>query len=503
MTDAQTQTSLLAAEMVLCREDPLRFVVFAFSWGKGELTAHRGPRVWQRQVLMDIGARLRAGASTDAAIKLAVASGNGVGKSALVAWLVLWALSTREDARVVVTANTGKQLENKTWPELLTWHRRLFNRDWFLATATALYSADPTHARTWRADAIAWSETNTEAFAGLHNQGRRIVLVFDEASGIDDRIWDVSEGALTDANTEILWLAFGNYTRNVGRFHECFGKFRHRWNSRHIDARTVEGVNQTQIAQWIADYGEDHDFVRMRVTGQCPRVGTVQFISSLVVGSARKRTDPQVLGADPLVIGVDVARFGDDESVIKVRRGRDARTVPAIAFRGLDTMQLVGQLVALIERMGGKRVVDAIFIDETGIGGGVIDRMRQLGYKVIGVNNGATSDASTDEPCHNKGAECWARMREWLIAGAIEDDDALCVQLESRMYGYDADNRITLEKKDDMRKRGLASPDRADALALTFAYPVGTRDDGLSPAVSSRLAQSDYDPMAEMRGTRR
>ncbi len=500
MTTAGQAAGLLAAEMILCRADPLRFVLFAFPWGTGELANHRGPRTWQREVLVLIGQQLRDGNSRAAAIRLAVASGNGVGKSALVSWLTLWALSTREDSRVVVTANTGKQLENKTWPELLTWHRRLINAGWFVPTATALASADPAHTRTWRADAIPWSETNTEAFAGLHNQGRRIVLIFDEASGIDDRIWDTAEGALTDTDTEILWLAFGNYTRNVGRFHECFGKFAHRWNARHIDSRTVEGVNQAQIAQWLADYGEDHDFFRMRVTGQCPRVGTVQFISSLVVAEARKRVMPDVLPSDALVIGVDVARFGDDESAIKVRRGRDARTVPALYFRGVDTMQLVGHLVALITRLGGAAVVDAIFIDETGIGGAVIDRMRQLGYRVIGVNNGAKSDAPTTEPAANKAAECWSRMREWLgTGGAIEDEDQLCMQLESRMYGYDAHNRVTLERKDDMKKRGLSSPDRAEALAYTFAYPVAARSDLGYGAARGAGVVSEYDPMAEMR----
>ena len=129
------------------------------------------------------------------------------------------------DTRIVVTANTDTQLRTKTWPEVTKWLRLLINRDWFKATATAVFSTETRHERLWRADAIPWSEENTEAFAGLHNKGRRVIVIFDEASGISDRIWEVSEGALTDEGTEIIWLAFGNPTRNTGAFASASGAF--------------------------------------------------------------------------------------------------------------------------------------------------------------------------------------------------------------------------------------------------------------------------------------
>ncbi|MGI4798435.1 MAG: hypothetical protein ACRYF2_04065 [Janthinobacterium lividum] len=202
-----------------------------------------------------------------------------------------------------------------------------------------MHSADPERVRTWRIDAVAWSERNVEAFAGLHNQGKRILVVFDEASAIPDVIFETTEGALTDRDTQIVWAAFGNPTRNSGRFTECFGRFKHRWNTRQVDSRTVAITNKQQIAEWIADHGEDSDFVRVRVRGVFPRAGSLQFIGTEMAEAAAASTrEPEALLTDALVIGVDVARFGDDQSVIFFRKGRDARSIPPICLRNIDTM---------------------------------------------------------------------------------------------------------------------------------------------------------------------
>ena len=136
--------------------------------------------------------------------------GHGVGKSALVAWIIVWALATFRDTRGVVTANTAAQLKTKTWPELTKWLRLAVCANWFEITATAIASVEPAHERTWRIDAVPWNLRSTEAFAGLHNQGRRLFVAFDEASAIPDLVWETIEGALTDRDTEILWLATGN-----------------------------------------------------------------------------------------------------------------------------------------------------------------------------------------------------------------------------------------------------------------------------------------------------
>lgn len=307
MTPAEVRMEVLA-DLGRFTHDPLGFVLWAFPWGvEGTpLAGEDGPDEWQRQQLTEIGQRLRA--DPHSPLLDATASGHGIGKSAEVSWLILWATMTHEDTRGVVTANTEGQLRSKTWPELIKWYN-LFQfaclREMFAIEATCLHSTEAGHERTWRFDAIPWSKHNPEAFAGLHNAGKRLVLLFDEASTIDDTIWDTASGALTDADTEILWLAFGNPTRNSGRFRDAIvGRFREQWSHRMIDGRTVKRTNKAQLQRFIATYGEDSDFVRVRVLGQFPRAGSTQFIGSDVVQAARKREPVQLL-SEPVIFGVD------------------------------------------------------------------------------------------------------------------------------------------------------------------------------------------------------
>lgn len=490
----------LIDEIAQFERDPVGFVEFAFPWGEGELAEHDGPMEWQRRVLENI----RDGLSPDHALRLAIASGHGIGKSALVSWIMLWAMSTRVDTIGVVTANTGDQLRLKTWVQLAKWHRLCIIEHWFAVTNKAIFSVDPEHEKTWRIDATTWNESRTEAFAGLHNEGKRILLLYDEASGIPDIIWDVSTGALTDKNTEILWTAFGNPTRNTGRFRECFagGRFAHRWDHQQIDSRQVPITNKEEIADWIADYGEDSDFVRVRVRGIFPRAGSMQFISTEMVERAATVDEVPVTLYDPLIMGVDVQRFGDDKSVIRFRRGRDARTLPPLKFRGLDTMQLAAKVAELNEL----HRPDAIFIDGGGPGGGVVDRCRYLRLPITEVQFGANPDRdqlgqSGAIVYANKRAEMYGTLRDWLPGAMIDDDPELRAELPSVEYGYmmkDGRDAIVLEKKEHMKKRGLASPDDADALALTFAYPVGPTDHSYQFEKRGQFT-SDYDPFARTR----
>jgi hypothetical protein len=372
-------------------------------------------------------------------------------------------MSTRPHLAGVVTANTATQLETKTWRELSVWHKRALNNFWFTWTATKFYQVD--HPETWSISAIPWREEKPEAFAGLHAE--HVLVIYDEASAVADIIWEVSEGATTTPGA--MWFVFGNPTRNTGRFRECWGRFRHRWIQYQVDSRTAKMANQTQIQQWIDDYGEDSDFVRVRVKGEFPRAGSNQFIGSDVVRQAIERPFAHDDGAG-VVLGVDVARFGDDQSVIRHRVGRDARTIKPRKFRGIDTMALTNFVIEEIE----KHKPIATFVDGNGVGGGVVDRLKQLGYNVVEVQFGAK--AADERTYANKRAECWGRMREWLATGMIDNDTALGQDLESPEYGFDNHQRIQLEKKDDMKKRGLASPDDADALALTFAETVRRED---------------------------
>ena len=489
----------LFEEIARFDRDPLGFVLFAFDWGNGELAAYpNGPMQWQRDVLEDI----REGLETGQPVRLVTASGHGIGKSALVSWIIIWALSTCVDTIGVVTANTGDQLRLKTWTELGKWRRLALCGHWFAITSKAIFAADPEHQQQWRIDAITWNETRTEAFAGLHNQGKRIVLLYDEASGIPDVIWDVSTGALTDKDTEILWLCFGNPTRNIGRFREAFpgGKFAHRWKHRQIDSRTVPITNKEEIDGWIKDYGEDSDFVRVRVKGTFPRLGTMQFISSEVVEAAASAgRDPPVTLVDPLVMGVDVARFGDDRTVIRFRRGRDGRTHPVTKLRGKDGIQVAAKVAELWR----KHQPDVIFVDGGGIGATVVDHLRLLRIPFVDVAFGAEADRdpggfASSTIYANKRAEMWGAMREWLAGGMIDDDAELKADLIGVEYGFtikQGRDAIILEKKEHMRSRGLASPDDADALALTFASPVGPADQSAKFEGRSRH-EIDYDPFA-------
>jgi hypothetical protein len=483
----------LVSAILAFAADPLRYVIYAFPWGKGELKDHKGPRAWQREFLVHLGEQLRAGKSNaHKAILEAVSSGHGVGKSALVSWLILWSLSTHEDTRGVVTANTENQLKAKTWAELSKWHRLAINARWFNCTATAIYSVDPRHERTWRFDMVPWSEHKTEAFAGLHNQGRRLVLIFDEASAIPDKIWEVSEGALTDENTEILWCVYGNPTRNTGRFKECFGKRKHRWHGSQIDSEHVEGTNKEQIQKWITDYGEDSDFVRVRVRGMFPLASSLQLISSDTVAEAMRREARSNIG-DPLVMALDIARGGDDNCVFRFRRGLDARSIKPVRIPGSevrDSMRLVGKAADLIEQYKP----DMFFYDGTGVGGPVGDRIAQLGHPVFEVQFGS---ASPDGRAANMRAYMYLKMREWLQkGGAIDADSVLEIDLTSVEYTHNKRDQIILESKESMKSRGLASPDDGDALAMTFAYTVApTFGPGALTGDKGKLLH-EYDPYA-------
>ena len=480
----------LLIELAQFSNDPLGFVLFAFPWGEvGELADYSGPEPWQEKLLHDLGAGIL---SIEEAIALATVlgeeaecnplqfartSGHGIGKSACVAWIILWAISTMEDTKGVVTANTENQLKTKTWAELAKWVRLFIGKDLFKLTATALFSVDPEHEKTWRIDMVPWSEKNTEAFAGLHNKGKRILIMFDEASAIADKIFETTEGALTDKNTQIIWVCFGNPTKNSGRFRECFkgGKFAHRWDSAAIDSREVSITNVAQIDKWIADYGDDHDFVRVRVKGQFPRVDATSFISLEIAREATTRTLPEENYAS-VVLGVDVARFGDDNSIIYPRQGRDARSRQPRVYKGLNTMQLATQVFnAYIEYSAA-----AVFVDGGGVGGGVVDRLMEMGVPVYEVTFGGKSDNhNADDPYLkylNKRAEIWGSMKTWLKRGCIPEsvpmvEDELPTELSGPTYTYAREDYIQLESKKDMKRRGIPSPDLSDALACTFAYP--------------------------------
>lgn len=458
----------LIKETAKFTHDPYTFVKFIYPWGEDALQGERGPRKWQEEFLEKIGDQLRSGKKV---IREAIASGHGIGKSTIVGWLIHWGLSTFPNTRIIVTANTEPQLKTKTWPEIVKWNRLAINSHWFTCEATSIFSNDPSARNNWRCDRVTWNETNPEAFQGLHNKGKRILLLFDEASAIPEKIWEVSLGALTDENTEIIWCVFGNPTRNTGSFRECFGRMGHRWGHTQIDSRTVEGISKTEANQLIEDYGEDSDIARVRVRGMFPNASSLQLIDSDLVSEAMKREERYNFD-DSLIMSLDIARGGDDRCAFVFRRGLDARSIKSIIIPGSevkDSMRLVSKTIELIK----DHKPDYFFYDGTGVGGPVGDRIKQLGHKVIEVQFGA---ASPNLKCANMRSYMYVMLKEWLKSGgAIENKAELEMELTSIEYAHNKKDQLILESKEEMKRRGLASPDYADALAMTFAYPVAPK----------------------------
>jgi hypothetical protein len=357
-------------------------------------------------------------------------------------------------------------LKTKTWAELSKWYQLFIARDLFTLTATALFIAnDPVRAKGWRIDAIPWSKENSEAFAGLHNKGKRLLLIFDEAAGIDDSIWEKADGALTDAKTQIIWCAYGNPTRTTGRFHHACTHAKSRFDYRRVDSRTVRFTNKTEIDAWIKEYGEDSDYVRVKVKGQFPRAGFANFISpELVFQARRRRLELRSHQAYPKIMSVDPARFGDDFSVITVRQGQ--KVLYQKALSGFDGPDLCQHIFDIVKKEGPFM---CIAYDAVGNGADLdssLRRMTGLGAPLVPVTWG--DPAKNDREYFNQRSEAWGKMRTWLETGQIPDDDVLADEICSLDFGNDARFRIQLQSKKDCKKNGGKSPDRADSLALSF-----------------------------------
>lgn len=458
-------------------EDLEAFVLYAFPWGKPNTPLEsRQIRSWQRDELQKITEVIRnnrarmANGQDPVPDQSATVSGRGVGKSTLVAWLTLWNMTCNVGSSTIVTANTEAQLLSKTWPELGNWYTYLINKHWFELAGLSLKPAPwfergvaedlQINPKYYFAQATLWSEENPDAFAGHHNMYGTL-LVFDEASGIPKPIWDVSEGYFTEPVLHRYWQVFSNGRRNEGPFFECFHKFRQFWRRRQLDSRTVEGTDKGVLQKIIDKYGIDSDTARIEVRGMFPQAGSDQFIARDLVVDATTRElvkDPW----SPVIMGVDPARFGDDEMVVRFRQGRDARSFPVLVWKGLDTTQQIARTAEWIEKVNP----DGVCID-SGAGGGLIDGLRALKFVVHEI---AFGGKSTNPRYANKRTEMWAELRDWLPTGCIDDHDDLCSDLPGPKYYFPGTSDVIgLEPKKAMKERGLASPNHGDALALTFA----------------------------------
>jgi hypothetical protein len=477
--DYQSVDVELAEEISQFYADPLGFVKFAYPWGEpGPLERYDGPDEWQAEVLRDLGEKVRErkfdGIIPVAPIREAISSGHGIGKTTLAAWIVDWLISTRPNCKGTVTANTFQQLKTKTWAAIQKWTKLCITSHWFEVTGEQIYKKGAKE--SWFVAAQSCKEENSEAFAGQHAADSTSFYLFDEGSAISDVIFDVAEGGLTDGEPMIFVL--GNCTRSTGKFYRVtHGSERHRWSSRTIDSRNARFTNKDQIAEWIQDYGEDSDFVRVRVRGLPPRASDAQFIDMDRVTAAQRRP-VFTLPDDPLVAGVDFAWGGDDDNVVRFRRGMDARSIKPLRIKGeftRDPSVMTNRLADILTGVHNGHRIAMMFVDSAGIAGPIVARLRALGHRnVTEVNFGADSP---DAKYVYYRDYMWGKLKEWLLLGAIDDASTNSgQQLEADLIGPgvvpDPRQRVKLESKERMKARGVDSPDDGDALALTFAQSV-------------------------------
>jgi len=477
---------MLADEIAGFYDDPHGFVLFAYPWGEpgGPLADQEGPDEWQREALLSIGHEVSQnafdGKTPVSPIRRAFSSGHGIGKSTFAAWIVDWIMSTRPHAQGTVTANTFSQLETKTWAAVKRWTGMCITAHWFVIGDNKLYHVD--HKDSWFCSPQSSKEENSEAFAGQHAATSTSFYVFDEDSAICDEVHRVAEGGLTDG--EPMIFLFGNPTRNTGHFHQaCFGSQRDRWNARTVDSRTSRFTNKKTIAEWAEVYGEDSDFFRVRVLGLPPRASELQFIDQGRVYEAQHRRLPDTFGDEPLVAGVDVSDGGAAWNVVRFRRGSDARSIPPVRIPGEkvrgDRGPFLAKLADILQSDYHGRRVDMMFFDSA-FGAPYVERLRAMGFKNVeeirfGSEPLEYRTAELDVKPENRRAYMWSLAKLWLGGTGCIDakDERLETDLTAPGYHINRRDRLVLESKEDMINRGADSPDDGDALALTFAAPVG------------------------------
>lgn len=412
------------------------------------------PEAWQDDVL----SRLEQGKK-----RIAIRSGHGVGKTTLEAWLALWFGATREGAKIPCTAPSGHQLHDLLWGEIGKWHRVLQERVPFMAqhieikaeTVDFSLSRSFAYARTARKE-------KPEALQGFHAD--HLMFLIDEGSGIEEPIFEVAEGALSTPGAIVVMC--GNPTRTTGYFHRAFTRDRERWSTKQVGCADSSRVSPDYIANMAANYGQDSNVYRVRVLGEFPSADDDGVIP-LHLAEAAVMRDVDPMKVKPLW-GLDVARFGDDASALAKRKG-NVVTEPVKTWRNKDTMQVSGLVKAEHDATPPDQQPAEILVDVIGLGAGVVDRLQEMGLPARGVN--VAEQPSVEDRYLRLRDELWFKVREWLDARAcrLPEDEPLIAELTGPRYKVESSGKIKVESKDEMKKRGLKSPDRADALCLTFA----------------------------------
>ena len=457
--------------------DPLGFVMFAFPWGEpGLLENESGPDEIQKEFLVSLGEEVRKrkfdGINPVLPIRMCESSGHGTGKSVLGAWIAWWILSTRPFSIGTVTAGTYTQLEEKTWSAIRSWGRSCITSRWFDIQASGIFHRS--YPDDWKVTPQTCKQENAQSFAGQHARKSTSWYLFDEGSEVPDGIYETAEGGLTDG--EPMFFAWGQPVRNTGEFYRiCFGDKLSRWNHRNIDARNSRFTNKQLIEQWIADYGIDSDFCKVRVLGLPPSATELQYIDKKRIEDARNRKMQASL-YEPLVAGFDVSGGGSAWNVIRFRRGLDGNPgIDPIRIPGeqdADRSRRVGICAELLRDDRPERKLAAMFID-TAFGAPIAVSLKNLGFQnVFEINAGGESP---DVHCLNMRAHMWMKSKEWLLLGGLRSDDELCSQLALPGYHINSSGKLVIESKDSIKKRGEKSPDDADAFNLTFARSVAPR----------------------------
>lgn len=457
-----------------CYADPLRYVLGLWTWGEGALSGSPGPKPWQRTVLRDLGAYVAShrfnGIDPVATVKMAISSGVGPGKTALMAWIWHWLMDTRPDCKCRVTANTVTQLETVTWAEIRKWGAlKLTANRWTMTSEMMYATGDRTN---WFGVRTTCAPENAQAFAGWHNVTSTTANFYDEGGTIPEEIFEKGRGIEVDG--ESFQFVFGQCSRRSGQLHRAvFGAERDVWDHRIINGYDVvtSDVVLAKYKEWEETYGgEDCDYCRVHIKGLPPNADELQFIDHPRILQAT-RNAPQIVYGDPLVAGVDVSGGGGAWSVARFRRGNNARDVPPIRLTGQQTVANDRQLlVSKLANALTEHKVDAMFIDSA-FGAVIVSRLRDMGFRQV--HEVSFGGDSLDIHDANMRAYMWRSLKDWLPKGCIDPrDQRLQDDLEGPGYHINRQNKLVLESKADMQKRGIASPDDGDALALTFAQPV-------------------------------
>tara|TARA_R100000541_G_scaffold21445_5_gene31390 strand:- start:2367 stop:3773 length:1407 start_codon:yes stop_codon:yes gene_type:complete len=439
---AKEELNDAAKTLLALRDDPVLFV---------RTCLQAEPQKWQRKALEGIVKNNR----------LSVRSGHAVGKTTFLSWTILWWLCTHYPCKIAATANSASQLEQILWPEIQKWYQMMpqgFQDELeFRSDKITLKNAPDSFcvSRTSRRE-------NPEALQGFHSPN--MLFIIDEASGIPDVIFEVAQGAMSTLGAKTIMV--GNPNRATGYFYDSFGRNIESWNTMTVSCLDADTVDPQYVEDMKNQYGEDSNVYRVRVLGLPPETDDNAIMGRTLVESAIDR-EVEPTNVMP-VWGVDIARMGGDRCALCKRKG-NVITEPIKHWGGKDLMETVGIIMAEYDSVPYKDRPSEILVDSIGLGAGVVDRLVELDMPARGINV-AESSSMSDRYMRLRD-ELWFKCREWLEQKdcAIPDQDELVMELTAVQYEILSSGKFKVESKDQMKKRGMRSPDVADALMLTFA----------------------------------